>query len=223
MADQVENLDFVGDGEQLRFLLVDTNCFLRIYQTSLRPILGADVGGFRIRTLTDLVDEFRQGKRLQDEYAWANGDIDAAVAAGAVLALNDDELKAVLEECQLVKRFGNALLENYCTQRLAPIPVRSLSTNDATLIATALVLNAVIATDEWPMTHVVQDLIQEDERNVEIWNSFDLLHLLERAGCISAEDRYETVKSWIRYGEALPHNWETQYRRLFNEPAPKLQ
>lgn len=222
MTDQDEKIRAEG-GSQLRFLLLDTNCFLRIYQSSLRPILGADVGGFSIRTLADLIDEFRRGKRLQDEYGWANGDIDAAVAAGAVLMLDVDELKSMRDERELVKSYGNALLEDYCSQRTLPIAVRSLSTDDATLIATALVLNAVIATDEWPMTHVVTDLIQEDDRDVEVWNSFDLLHLLERAGCISANERRETVKSWIRYGEALPRNWEAQYERLFNESTPKLQ
>jgi hypothetical protein len=211
------------DGQRLRLLLVDTNCFLRIYQSSLRPILGADIDGFAIRTLTDLVDEFRKGKRLQDEYAWANNDIDAAIAAGAVLVLNAEQQKSMLDERQLIKSYGNALLEDHCIKRAKPIAVRALSTNDATLLATALVMNAVIATDEWPMTHVAADLILEDGWDVEVWNSFDVLDLLERTKCISAQDRIETVQSWIRYREALPHGWEAQYECLFNEPVPKLQ
>ena len=223
LADQVENAEPFEGKRELRFLLVDTNCFLRIYQSPLRPILGADVGGFSIRTLTDLVNEFRNGGRLQVEYAWANADIDAAVNAGAVLVLNADQITAVQYELSFVKPFGNALLERYCTDRPKPISIKSLSTNDAKLIATAMVLEAVIATDEWPMTHVVADLIQDDEREIEIWNSFDLLNLLETHDQITPEDRRNTVKSWMRNGEALPRNWEAQYRRLFNEPAPRLQ
>lgn len=221
MADHGENTNLREPGIRLRLVLVDTNCFLRIYQSSLRPILGAEVESFSIRTLTDLVDEFRRGKRLQDQYAWANDDIDAAVNAGAILTLDDHEKRKMLEERELLKLYGNALLERRCVEQ--SISVRSLSTSDATLIATALVFDAVIATDEWPMTYVIQDLIDEDDRNIEIWNSLDLLHLLERAGNISAQERCETVKSWIRYGEALPRGWERQYESLFNEPVPRLQ
>lgn len=52
----------------IRIIIIDTNCFLKLYQSSVRPLMGQDIGGYRLLTLEKLVAEFKNNKNLVSNY-----------------------------------------------------------------------------------------------------------------------------------------------------------
>ncbi|AHE33823.1 hypothetical protein AQ837_28565 [Burkholderia pseudomallei] len=210
-----------GIEEESRLLLVDTNCFLRIYHSPLRPFLGTDVGGYRILTLGSLLEEFRQSQRLDREYAWVAADLALEEANGALPNLPDHDREDVANEIRQLRPYAKAFLERHCARE--GIPPKSLSSRDLKLLATAAVFDAAIASDEWPLKLIVEDLTSEDDYQIEIVTSLHVLHLLELAGRLDANERRNTVTSWLRCDEKLPRAWRELYRQLFGERAPTLQ
>ncbi|MDN7820902.1 hypothetical protein [Burkholderia vietnamiensis] len=210
-----------GIEEESRLLLVDTNCFLRIYHSPLRPFLGTDVGGYRILTLGSLLEEFRQSQRLDREYAWVAADLALEEANGALPDLPDHDREDVANEIRQLRPYAKAFLERHCARE--GIPPKSLSSRDLELLATAAVFDAAIASDEWPLKLIVEDLTSEDDYQIEIVTSLHVLHLLELAGRLDANERRNTVTSWLRCDEKLPRAWRELYRQLFGERAPILQ
>ncbi|HDR8959869.1 hypothetical protein LGN06_21495 [Burkholderia vietnamiensis] len=210
-----------GIEEESRLLLVDTNCFLRIYHSPLRPFLGTDVGGYRILTLGSLLEEFRQSQRLDREYAWVAADLALEEANGALPDLPDHDREDVANEIRQLRPYAKAFLERHCARE--GIPPKSLSSRDLELLATAAVFDAAIASDEWPLKLIVEDLTSEDDYQIEIVTSLHVLHLLELAGRLDANERRNTVTSWLRCDEKLPRAWRELYRQLFGERAPTLQ
>ncbi len=210
-----------GIEEESRLLLVDTNCFLRIYHSPLRPFLGTDVGGYRILTLGSLLEEFRQSQRLDREYAWVAADLALEEANGALPELPDHDREDVANEIRQLRPYAKAFLERHCARE--GIPPKSLSSRDLELLATAAVFDAAIASDEWPLKLIVEDLTSEDDYQIEIVTSLHVLHLLELAGRLNANERRNTVTSWLRCDEKLPRAWRELYRQLFGERAPTLQ
>uniref|UniRef100_UPI0015E08960 hypothetical protein n=1 Tax=Burkholderia pseudomallei TaxID=28450 RepID=UPI0015E08960 len=200
---------------------VDTNCFLRIYHSPLRPFLGTDVGGYRILTLGSLLEEFRQSQRLDREYAWVAADLALEEANGALPNLPDHDREDVANEIRQLRPYAKAFLERHCARE--GIPPKSLSSRDLKLLATAAVFDAAIASDEWPLKLIVEDLTSEDDYQIEIVTSLHVLHLLELAGRLDANERRNTVTSWLRCDEKLPRAWRELYRQLFGERAPTLQ
>lgn len=208
--------------DQPRVLLIDTNCFLRLYYSPLRPFLGVEVGEYKILTLATLIDEFRESERLMKEYAWLQEDLAREDSANASVQLSEDDLKDVIFEKKQLRPYANSLLEKHCKKE--GIGPKNLSDRDVSLLASAAVLEAVIATDEWPLTLVIEDLLSvEGEYEIQVITSLDVLHLLETNGMLTADDRKETVRSWQRCDEKLPRDWRNIYRRLFNEAPPTLQ
>ncbi|KGW29683.1 hypothetical protein Y045_1541 [Burkholderia pseudomallei MSHR2451] len=191
-----------GIEEESRLLLVDTNCFLRIYHSPLRPFLGTDVGGYRILTLGSLLEEFRQSQRLDREYAWVAADLALEEANGALPNLPDHDREDVANEIRQLRPYAKAFLERHCARE--GIPPKSLSSRDLKLLATAAVFDAAIASDEWPLKLIVEDLTSEDDYQIEIVTSLHVLHLLELAGRLDANERRNTVTSWLRCDEKLP-------------------
>ncbi|RAE00986.1 hypothetical protein DN582_17050 [Burkholderia multivorans] len=210
-----------GIEQEPRLLLVDTNCFLRIYHSSLRPFLGTNVGGYRILTLGSLLEEFRQSPRLGREYAWVAADLAAEEVNGALPDLPDHDREDVAMEVRQLRPYAKAYLERHCARE--GIPPKSLSSRDLELLATAAVFEAVIASDEWPLKLIVEDLTSEDDYQIEIITSLHVLHMLEQAGCFDASERRNTVTSWLRCDEKLPRAWRELYQQLFGELAPTLQ
>lgn len=210
-------------------LLVDTNCFLRIYYSPMRPFLGNVVQGFRILTLSTLIDEFRNSDRLMREYAWLDKDLAREEAAGAALGpLTAQDATEVDQLLQTLRPYAESLLHSYCLKK--DIGIRTLSRRDLMLLAVAAVLRATVASDEWPLKFVADRLSapdgeseDDDEYKVPVITSIDLLHMLERDEKLGADDRRATVTSWIRSGEMLPRGWEARYLELFGERVPHLQ
>ncbi|OMR82495.1 hypothetical protein AQ816_04385 [Burkholderia pseudomallei] len=172
-------------------------------------------------TLGSLLEEFRQSQRLDREYAWVAADLALEEANGALPNLPDHDREDVANEIRQLRPYAKAFLERHCARE--GIPPKSLSSRDLKLLATAAVFDAAIASDEWPLKLIVEDLTSEDDYQIEIVTSLHVLHLLELAGRLDANERRNTVTSWLRCDEKLPRAWRELYRQLFGERAPTLQ
>jgi hypothetical protein len=187
----------------------------------LRPFLGAQVGGYRMLTLRSLIEEFRQSPRLDREYAWVAADLAFERENGTLPDLPDHDREDVAKEIRQLRPYATAFLERHCARE--NIPPKSLSSRDLELLATAAVFDGVIASDEWPLKLIVEDLRSEDDYKIEIITSLEVLHILEQAGRLSADDRRNTIVSWLRCDEKLPRAWRELYQQLFGARAPTLQ
>ncbi len=215
--------DNVSDTPQKpRLVLVDTNTFLRLYHSPVMPFLGRVVGNYQLLTLSTLIDEFRNSKRLMRDYAWVAATMKSENLAEASIELSAANVALIGEENKILAPYANSILENHCLKNRLDI-IRSLSGRDSELLATAVVLEAVIATDEWPLKFVVDDLmIDADEYNIAVITSLDVLKVFELNKLITRDERISTVKAWLNYNEMLPNKWREDYLSLFAERAPSL-
>jgi hypothetical protein len=207
--------------DQVRLVIVDTNCYVRLYYSRLRPILGTVIAGYRLLTLQELADEAKVGTNLVERNAWLcapdiQQDID-----GAVFELSAEQRLEYLELAKQYRHLGDGMLRAYCIEK--GITVRSLSLADAKALAIATDFNAVLATDEWPLRWVSTKVELDDGRTTQLFSSLDLLKLLETEGKISRSERVEIVKEWLRMGEKLLSGWRIDYGALFNEVPPTAQ
>jgi hypothetical protein len=207
---------------EMRYILVDTNCFLRLYQSPVLPFLGRTVGNYYLVTLPCLINEFLNGKKLLKKYAWLESTVRAEDLSSIALSLSK---KSQAEVDVLVDShfdYVNSVLAVHCDER--KIIERQISAEDCQLLATGIFLNAIIATDEWPMGLVVADLLSvpEDNYRIEIFTSIHILHLFENANLISSKERKATIKSWLQNDEKLKKDWRDLYWELFKEGAPTL-
>lgn len=172
-------------------------------------------------TLSALVKEFLSGARLQSDYAWVHPKFKAEDRSRIELTLDDAQRAAVRAEADAHSDYADGLLYDHCEQ--CKIDLRALSRNDMDLLATAIVLRAVIATDEWPLKFVVDDLTRnndEDDYGIQVFTSIHMLKVLEDGQFLTADERRATMKSWLRSGEILPREWHRDYWQLFKEAPP---
>nr|WP_315473008.1 hypothetical protein [uncultured Undibacterium sp.] len=219
-----KNTDASTESEaEHRIVLIDTNCYLRLYYSPVKPFLGQIVECHQLLTLTILVDEFLTSPRLKKEYAWLESTVKAEDLKQIVLPLTSFEHASVLDIMREHRDYVDDLLEDYCHEKNILYSKR-LSNCDLELLATAIEKEAIIATDEWPLEYVVNDLMAEPDEgyNIGILTSIDILYLLECANKLSHEDTIKTVRSWMQNDEKLPRAWRQRYKTLFREDAPTL-
>lgn len=204
-----------------RIVLVDTNCFLRLYHSPVIPLLGQNIGGYRLLTLECLVDEFLNSPALTASYSWVAADPKRSDLTNAKLKLRGASKTSVENAKKQLGPYAKSLLESHCNRR--KINLRSLSGKDIELLATTIALKGIMATDEWPLRHVASDLMEDpDEYGIGLFSSLELLHLLEVNDKLIPDDRRKTVDSWVRYRENLLKGWQDDYQRLFGESADSL-
>lgn len=204
-----------------KLVLVDTNCLIRIYFSSLRPILNRPVLGYELRTLQSLANELKHIANRRDEYAWLSAkniqdDVDFAIVTptrGQVAAIEQDAADII--------KIGNATLQNYCTERA--IDLRRLSMADARILSAALELNAAMATDEWPLRHVSSLYDYDNGAPVELFSSVDLIFFLEQEKLLTPEDRKRVYADWLKFGEKLLKGSDEIYRQRFGDYPPNGQ
>lgn len=206
-----------------RIVLIDTNCFIKLYQSPVLPFFGETVDGRKLLTLTALINEFFSSRRLKQEYAWLQSTVKSEDRDRIELRLTQNEKASVDAIMQEHRDYVDDVLDGYCQKQRVPISKR-LSDCDLELLATAIEVKALIATDEWPLAVVVEDLMIEPEEGYQIGilTSIDIIYMLEHVGTLSREQRIETIKSWLRGGEKLHRDWPLKYRKLFQEAAPTL-
>jgi len=207
---------------QKKILLIDTNCFIRLYFSPLLPLLGTEVAGYVLLTLDCLIDEFLNSSRLVTQYPWISEEPRISDLNKAKLNLRKPTRTRVQTHSDEIRPYAKSLLELYCQQR--QITTRVLSSRDLELLATTVTLKGAMATDEWPLRHVAEDLMDDpEEYDFELFNSLEVLHLLEKNAKLTPDERRATVKSWLQNMEMLLKNWEIDYERLFNEPSQTVK
>lgn len=203
-----------------RFILVDTNCFIRLYCSPIVPLLQQKVGAYQLLTLKALIDEFFESPRLLQDYPWVAKEPKVSDLKNAALRVSGINVRLINEQKKELRPYADAFLAKYCADRKIS-PAKRLSSRDLELLAAAVVFRATVATDEWPLALVARDLMQDaDDYDIELMNSIDILHLLEANGILEREIRIQTCDSWLRLKEKMPNNWQKQYQALFGEPAP---
>lgn len=200
------------------FLVVDTNCFIRLLFSPLRPVLGSTVAGYKLVTLAELADEVGPGTEVAERHPWL---LEAAVQkelAGNCLKLREPKKSTMHGEAKWLRTEGNTLLRKYCVDKNLD-KVRELSAADAKALAAAQVVKGHLATDEWPLAFVAERASDV----TTVLTSVAVVNLMEKDGKITREQRIETVTSWLKTGEKLPQHWAQQYRDFFGEEPPDGQ
>lgn len=196
-------------------MIVDTNVYLRLYCSAVRPLLGATCGGYRWVITPELHQEFGRNQALVSEYAWM---LDPVIEQERLAAVHHlpRNVRLRIESVGAVLRKQTAPLLQAESARRGISPAKTLSRADIALLATADLLDATIATDEWPLTYVAAQL------SYPCCCSLDLVCALEQENRITADSRRALILDWIRNCERLPGNWNSTYRKLFNEHPPKV-
>lgn len=204
-----------------RLILVDTNCLVRIFFSPLRPLMRNPVCGYELRTLYALAEELKS-LTLRGEFAWLADGVILTEVDAAVVALTRAQSLAVRQDYPGIRSYGNAELKKYCESKNLT-QIRSLSSADAKALATALELNAGLATDEWPLRYVASYYDYDDGNPLELHSSVELIALFEKAGLLSKDDRKKTYADWLKTGARLLRESDEMYKKLFNEPPPTAQ
>lgn len=201
-----------------KLVVVDTNCFVRLLFSPLRPILGSTFNGHRLMTILELVGELAPGTDVVERNPWL---LEAAVQkelANNCLKLREPKKSAVLKEAKRLRSEGNTLLRKYCTDNHLD-KVRELSAADSKALATAQVIGGVLATDDWPLVFVAERATDVSS----VLSSVALVHLMEADSKITSKQRIDVVAGWVKSKEALPQNWAHQYKQLFGQKPPDSQ
>ncbi|MDP3651662.1 MAG: hypothetical protein Q8R67_08265 [Rhodoferax sp.] len=199
-------------------IIVDTNCYIRLYCSPLRPILGTVVSDYKLVTLTELKLETNLNSDVIARNPWmAHADIQAELAA-ACLKYREPKTSKIKSLLGPIRKMGDSILRQYC-QAQKTEKIRTLSAADALALAAADIFDASLATDEWPMTLAAQTILS----GVELFTSVGLLCLMEAAGSLTREQRIETVRIWCMTSEQLPRDWQIEYKKLFKEDPPNAQ
>ncbi|WP_227814116.1 hypothetical protein [Nitrogeniibacter aestuarii] len=208
-----------------RPVLIDTNSYIRLFFSELRPLLLQNVDGHSLLTLEDLVNEFYNSQKLTQKYPWMLDPEIKAELLRATLSVSRTHGKKIQDGKDEMRRFSDASLRTFCNANNI-VPVKSLSRRDLNLLVTAQCYRAVLVTDEWPLTYIAREIMEDvdegDTPEIEVWNSLNVLHFLERNNALEKAGRVKTCRDWIRNGECLPRDWQRQYRELFGERAPRL-
>lgn len=210
----------------LRKILLDTNSFLRIYHSPVLPLMQQVVQGYQLLTLKELGKELFESRRLTNDYPWIARDPKASDIKAGYLQLRGITSSRVEEEKKWIRPYANATLDRYCAEKRIR-PVKRLSVPDIALLASAVTIKAVIATDEWPLRLVVESLLEDpdedgDAYDISLMSSLDILALLEAEGLLTVDARIQTVDAWMRRRENLLRGWQQDYERLFGMTAPAL-
>lgn len=203
-----------------RLVIVDTNCYIRLYMSPVRPLLGSVVGGFKLMTLTELKLETSHRSNVRERHPWMGATDIQTDLDGACLKLREPKKGKIEQATKLTRMTGNTVLAAHCAAQGIAL-VRELSLNDARALAAADVLDGALATDEWPLRHVAAAMGMGDSG--QLFSSIELLHLLETAGSLRPDERTQTVRVWIQQQEALQRGWEARYAELFCEAPPDGQ
>ncbi len=179
------------------------------------PLMGIVVQNHQMFTLSGLIDEFIANPRLLAAYQWVAIAPKADDLRLGVLKLNAAQNRKIEEKKKELRPYVDLFVNN-CLQRRTIIS--RLSNADLTLLATAVVLGAVIATDERALQLIVKDLREDPEDYpMDVVCSMDVLAMFEKEAMLTKEQRTNTVDTWIRLRERLPATWRADYKRNFGE------
>lgn len=205
-----------------QIVVVDTNCYVRLLHSPVRPLLGQVVAEYKLMTTADLAAESLATSGLGGRQAWLAAPEIRAELAAATLRFREPKASRLLAEALGFRQSANALLRGECRAR--GIVARSVSMADARAWAAATLVEGVLATDEWPLRFAASRIDMDDAGNkLAVASTIDTMYLLERSGRLASAQRVEMMRSWKLSGEALHREADADYRRLFQADPPDAQ
>lgn len=140
----------------------------------------------------------------------------------AKLKFSPNQQRDIDTEAAYFRREGNRIIEAHC--RAQGTFTRTLSAVDASIWAVAARMKGSIATDEWPLGFAANVVEADDDGNtVKVLTSVHILHLLESAGELSQQQRWNTMRQWRMENELLHRDADAEYQQLFGEGPPNAQ
>ncbi len=201
-----------------KLVIVDTNCYVRLYLSPVRPILGSTFEGYKLMTLTELKFESGPGTRISETYPLLAADDIQRELHAACLRIREPKKTRIEKLLASTMKQGNRYLaQHYKDAKL--LVLREVSKADARALVSADMLGASLATDEWPLKFVAKKIGFPES---DLLDTLDVLSLMEKSGGITASQRRDTVRTLRNYGE-FPHGWETKHRTLFGESLATSQ
>lgn len=199
-------------------VVVDTCCFIRLMFSPLRPLLGSAIGGYQLMTLANLAKECGPGTEVVERNPWLLApDVQDELTKNC-LKFREPKTSEVRKWAKTFLERGNSLLRTHCIAQKMDL-IRELSRADVYALAAAQVLDVPLATDEWPLTWAAERVSDVEV----ILTSVALLHIMEKSGKITREQRVNIAATWVKQDEKLPANWRNQYKELFQDEPPDGQ
>jgi hypothetical protein len=204
-----------------KLVVVDCNCLVRLYFSPIRPLLCRPIGGYEFKTLSELAGELRSLAR-GERHGWLSSPVILSEVDGAAITLTSKQRVSIDAHAPTIRRHGESLLREYSVKKNLKT-IRNLSHADAVALTAAIELGAALATDEWPLRKVAGTVDADDDGNsVQLLSSVQMLHMAEKEGLITRDDRTKTYRDWINYRE-LYQNASEEYFELFGERPPTGQ
>src|SRR5689334_5764951 len=118
-----------------RLLLIDTNCFLRLYCSAMMPLMGVEVGGYKLLTTTELVNEFLRNPRLLKTYSCVSIPPKSENLAIGALKISSSKKQQIDKAMLGLRAYADLFVAN---ARARNIHLTRLSKDDLDLLATAV-------------------------------------------------------------------------------------
>lgn len=201
-------------------LVVDNNCFFRLLDGP-RPLLGRVLGGFRLVTTAELLAEATKSKRLAEKYPALKDPATRKELDAACFKFTRRQLEKIRELAEELREGGQDQITQHCTSQ--KIDLRRLSYIDAEAWAVAQYVKGALATDEWPLRLAASLIGNDNGDTVPLFTSVGLLHLLQKDGHMTAEERWNIFRQWRVEDERLHRDADKEYLELFDEIPPNAQ
>lgn len=157
-----------------RLFLLDTNAYLRIAD-SFHPLIATSFGSppCKLRVVPDLDRELKRNPRLTSKFHWASLEI-YSQDRGHYLRVNQEKRREIATNLEYVRetaqdlRLGTSPVDNFC-------------------LAYALAYEAVVVTDDGPMTSLAAEF------DIPVTGTIDLLKLMYDEGRASLQEIRDAV------------------------------
>lgn len=189
-------------------IIVDSNSYFRLAQ-NIHPLLCQPFGkdDLTLYIHADLNAEFKFNSRLQNKFHWVSDSEWVANRSRSIMLS-----KAQKKEIETTYGF---LWEHVREEFLAPYG-RGPSPIDTRIVATALVLEIRVVTDD-------RDMIELAEAyEVQQISSLEAMKLMLDEEHIDDEKVDQVVGQWIYDNDTPNKEWEKDFRRIFGRKPPTL-
>lgn len=187
-------------------IIVDSNSYFRLAQ-NIHPLLCQPFGkaGFTLHIHADLNEEFRRSQRLKNKFHW--------VAERKYVENRSRSISLSTEQKTEIDSTYEYLWEHVRDAFLKPHG-KGPSPIDTTIVATALVLQIRLVTDDRDMIELAKEF------EVQQLTSLGLMKLMLDEQRIDDEMVDQVVEQWIYENDTPYRDWKVEFKKLFGRSAP---
>lgn len=186
-------------------ILVDSNSYFRLAQ-NIHPLLCQPFGSadFTLYIHADLNTEFRFNSRLKNKFHW--------VSESTYVANRGRSINLSKAQKKEIEQTYDYLMEHVQDEFLTPRG-KGPSPIDTRIVATALVLDIHLVTDDRDMIELAQAY------DVHHITSLEMMKLMLDEGRIDNEKVDQVVEQWIYDNDTPNREWRTEFERIFGRKA----